>query len=127
MKVELLGPTQRKVARAADPEGAWTPMPSPQPERATIRRLVARKVMEISPDGESYRLLTGMIEEPRRDLLKRLREGALSSEDWAEVATSRNSLRVRIHKLREKGHDIVTQPLPRARDGGSSVLYILNA
>jgi biotin operon repressor len=42
------------------------------------------------------------------NLLARLRQGPLSSDDFAEVGSSRKSLHVRINKLRERGHNIVS-------------------
>lgn len=44
----------------------------------------------------------------RDQLIARLREGPLQVRDYHQVATSRVSLRVRIHQLRKAGFDIQT-------------------
>jgi len=65
----------------------------------------------------------------REQLLDRLRQGPLRSEDWATVATSRASLKVRIHILRRLGFVILSDPLPRTnrRQGLAPVAYRLIA
>ncbi len=47
----------------------------------------------------------------RIGLIARLREGVLNADDYAEVAKSRASLKVRIHNLREQGFVIRSEPL----------------
>lgn len=44
-------------------------------------------------------------------LLERLREGPLRLDDFAQVSASKGSLKVLVHKLRERGFDIVSVPL----------------
>lgn len=48
-------------------------------------------------------------------LIARLCEGPLAADDYAEVAASRSSLRVRIHNLRVAGIEIETVWLPNGR------------
>jgi hypothetical protein len=45
----------------------------------------------------------------RADLLDRLREGPLASEEWPDWAASRKSLHVRIKVLRRLGYTIATR------------------
>lgn len=65
----------------------------------------------------------------RAELLARLRQGPLAGHDYAEFATSRASLKVRIRKLRLAGFTIASDPLPdqpRTR-GRRAVAYRLIA
>lgn len=48
----------------------------------------------------------------RENLLARLRRGPLPLDDYAEVAVSKGSLKVRIHNLRERGVEIDSLPVP---------------
>lgn len=49
------------------------------------------------------------------ELLNHLRAG-LSSADFRKVASSRKSLHVRVHKLRQEGYNIVSEPDPDRAD-----------
>lgn len=45
-------------------------------------------------------------------VLQRLLKGPLRAEDYAEIAASKNSLKVGIHRLREQGYAIRSVEIP---------------
>jgi hypothetical protein len=51
-------------------------------------------------------------------LINRLREGLLASDDYAEVAKSASSLKVRIHRLRQQGFTIRSIAQDNINQGG---------
>ncbi len=61
----------------------------------------------------------------RAQLLTRLRRGPLDSRKWAEVATTRKELHVRICHLRDAGYRIAAEPIQNAGTPVPPVRYVL--
>lgn len=61
------------------------------------------------------------------NLIRRLQQGLLASEDFAEVAKSKASLKVRIHNLRAQGFTIksITADDFHTGRGRPSVAYLM--
>ena len=63
----------------------------------------------------------------RANLLTKLRAGPVDSRNWPEVAKSRKSLNVRIHKMREAGFEIESDPIEGSGTPVPPVRYVLIA
>lgn len=59
-------------------------------------------------------------------LIQRLRKGPLCLSEYAQVAASSNSLKVRIHNLRQRGFDIQSIPLANGKRR-PKVAYLLKS
>lgn len=125
MNANLSGPTQNRLIARAKEHGGPTPMPVDQAERQCVFRLKRRGLVDVSFDFKHYWIKAGARVDPKPDLLERLQRGPLCSDDWKEVAASRKSLTVRIHKLRQAGHKIESVPVERDARSVPPVIYKL--
>lgn len=122
--MRLRGKTQNRVAlRAAS--GNLQVMPTDLAEKHAVYRLRKAGILKITQGGAHYWMPRDVKCTPKRDLLERLREGPLLTDDWQTVAASRKSLHVRIKNLRELGFEIEAEKIEDNQRHRGLVRYIL--